>query len=218
MDPQPQSLFLYTPGPEPISPLRRSTRADVGYSAGLIAALLAAGVMLSGCRATSNSVPDAAVQARVEAKEKAEQQAHLRDATRQELEQIPPPSKSLYLAVHSRDAWGNPFLMVGRDTVNLRVINPDANPSSFGPGGLLRPASARKQEVDIRLADLPSALGALPTNAWPYGRVIAIEEGGTDVKADRPQIRRNVETAIQTLNDLGIVVDEWTGPNGSLLR
>jgi len=32
------------------------------------------------------------------------------------------------------------------------------------------------------------------------------------------QVRRNVEATIQILNDLGIVVDEWTGPNGSLLR
>jgi hypothetical protein len=31
-------------------------------------------------------------------------------------------------------------------------------------------------------------------------------------------IRRNVEATIQMLNDLGVVVDEWTGSNGALLR
>jgi hypothetical protein len=188
----------------------------------LVPAALATCVM-AGCSRSQPGAPvDPAIQAKEQAREQAQQQAQAaaqsRDAARQELEQVPPPSKSLYLAVHSRDAWGNPFLVVGRDMVNLRVVYPDANPSSFGSGGLLRPAGARRQELDIRLSDLPQALGALPENAWPYGRVVAIEEAGTAAKADRPQIRRNVEAAIQTLNDLGIVVDEWTGPNGSLLR
>jgi len=178
---------------------------------------------LLGCSAPSTGpVPNATVAAKQQAKSEAQKQAqaaaHLRDVSRQQLENVPPPSKSLYLAVHSRDAWANPFLMVGRDSINLRMIYPDANGSTLGSGGLLRPASARRQDLEIRLADLPTALAALPENAWPYGRVIAIEEGGTAIKADRAQIRRNVEAAIQTLNDLGVVVDEWTGPNDSLLR
>jgi hypothetical protein len=49
---------------------------------------------------------------------------------------------------------------------------------------------------------------AIPVSAWPYGRVIAIAEGPSDPK-DRPKVRRNVEAAIQQLNDLGIVVQEW---------
>jgi hypothetical protein len=179
-------------------------------------------LVMAGCSgkgaAAGDPVAEAREQAKLQASELAQQQAHLRDVSRQELEQIPPPSKSLYLAVHTKDAWANPFLVVGRDKVNLRVVYADSNPSTFNPGGLLRPVSAREQDIDVRLGDLPSALGAVPENAWPYGRVIAIEEGGTAVKADRAQIRRNVEATIQTLNDLGIVVDEWTGSNGSLLR
>lgn len=181
-------------------------------------------LLMSGCSriTTYSATTDTAAQAREQAKQQAveqsQKQAHLRDVSRQELEQIPPPSKSLYLAVHTKEAWANPFIVVGRDKLNLRVVYADSNPSTFNPGGLLRPVSAREQDLDVRLADLPSALGAVPENAWPYGRVIAIEEGGTAIKADRAQIRRNVEATIQTLNDLGIVVDEWTGPNGSLLR
>lgn len=188
------------------------------------AAFTVAVCLLSGCSVGTNTgtgaavAPDAAGQAREQAQQVAQRQVQLRDATRQQLEQVPPPSKSLYLAVHSRESWGNPFLTVGRDSVNLRVIYPDANPSNFAPNGLLRPAAARRQDLDIRLADLPKALGSLPENAWPYGRVAAIEEAGAAAKADRPQIRRNVEAAIQTLNDLGIVVDEWSGPSGSLVR
>jgi hypothetical protein len=140
------------------------------------------------------------------------------DKARQEIDQIPPPAKSRYLAVHNQESWTNPFLIVGRDTVHLRIILPDMNPSAYGTGTMLRPAEARKQELDVRLADLPGALSAVPEGAWPYGRVVAVEETPISAKADRPQVRRNVEATIQLLNDLGVVVDEWTGPNGSLLR
>jgi len=147
---------------------------------------------------------------------KAAQQAA--DKARQEIDQIPPPAKSRYLAVHTQENWTNPFLIVGRETVHLRIILPDANPSAYGTGTMLRPTEARKQELDVRLADLPNALSAIPEGAWPYGRVVAVEETPITAKADRPQVRRNVEATIQLLNDLGVVVDEWTGPNGSLLR
>jgi hypothetical protein len=59
-------------------------------------------------------------------------------------------------------------------------------------------------------ADLAKAVSAIPPSAWRYGRVIAVEESGAAAK-DRPKVRRNVEAAIQQLNDLGIVVEEWPG-------
>jgi hypothetical protein len=151
-----------------------------------------------------------------------QQQAHAaqqaKDSARQEIDQIPPPAKSRYLAVHTQESWANPFLTVGRQSIRMRVILPDANPGAYGTGTMLRPADARKQELDISLSDLPNALSAVPQGAWPYGRVVAVEETPVTTKADRPQVRRNIEATIQVLNDLGIVVDEWTGPNGSLLR
>ena len=140
------------------------------------------------------------------------------DTARQQIEEIPPPAKSLYLAVHTESSWANPFLIVGRENIHLRVTYPDANPSPIGQGTLLRPADARKQELDIRMADLPTALAAIPAAAWPYGRVVAVEESPVTAKVDKHRVRRNVETTIQVLNDLGVVVDEWTGPSGSLLR
>jgi hypothetical protein len=140
------------------------------------------------------------------------------DEYRQELEQIPPPSKNRYLSVHSQDAYGNPFLVVHPQTVTVNIIYRDQDPNAFAGGGLLRPVKARKQAIDVRLADLPNALASLPTDVWPYGRVVAIEESPTAPKTERVAIRRNVEAAIQVLNDLGVVVDEWTGSTGALLR
>jgi Asp-tRNA(Asn)/Glu-tRNA(Gln) amidotransferase A subunit family amidase len=39
--------------------------------------------------------------------------------------------------------------------------------------------------------------------------VIAVAESPLANSKDRPKVRRNVEAAIQQLNDLGIVVEEW---------
>jgi hypothetical protein len=85
----------------------------------------------------------------------------------------------------------------------------DANPSTIGQGSLLRLEAARRQEVQVRTADLADALIALPPGAWRYGRVVAVAESPLVNKKDRPTVRRNVEAAIQQLNDLGIVVEEW---------
>ncbi len=140
------------------------------------------------------------------------------DAAREELEQILPPSKMRYLGIRTKDAYANPFLVVHPETITLTIIFPDQDPNAFGTGGMLRPVNARRKQFEIRLADLPDALASLPAYVWPYGRVVAIEESPAPPGAARVAIRRNVEAAIQDLNDLGVVVDEWTGANGALLR
>lgn len=134
---------------------------------------------------------------------------------RESLDQIPPPSKHRYINVHSTDAWVNPFLSVHRDSVTLRVIFPQRTGSPVDGGTMLHPVDARRQELDVRLQDLPEALAAVPDFSWPYGRVVAVEESPTAPRQDRAQVRRNVEVIIQMLNNLDIVVDEWTGPTGN---
>jgi hypothetical protein len=173
---------------------------------------------LAGCSKSVKQSIDAAAEARQQAQVEQKAMQKAEDTARQQIEQIPPPAKSRYLAVHTQESWANPFLVVGRETVHMKIMLPDANPGAYGTGTMLRPVEARRQELDLRLTDLPNALSAVPTGSWPYGRVVAVEETPVSAKADRPQIRRNVEATIQMLNDLGVVVDEWTGPNGSLLR
>jgi hypothetical protein len=177
----------------------------------LLCAVMAAS---SGCKDQA-STPGPS---RAEARQERQQQRSKMETAREELEQIPPPSKNRYLAVHTKDAYGNPFLVVHPATVTLTIIYRDQDPNAFSAGGLLRPPAARKQEIDVRPGDLPQALSSLPTDAWPYGRVVAIEESPAAPRTERVAIRRNVEATIQMLNDLGVVVDEWTGSNGALLR
>ena len=78
----------------------------------------------------------------------------------------------------------------------------------------MRPVNARRVTLNVSLDKLGEALNAIPHNAWPYGRVAAIEEAHKIPTGGRPQVRRTMEATIKTLTDLGIVVYEWneTGP------
>ncbi len=192
------------------SPVPMRLQRTLGGACLVLLPLILAGCSHSTTPVTSETVTTRSQQARMERAS--------REKERTQLDQIPPPSKSLYLAVRSQDAWANPFVSVDKDMLTLRIIMPDANPSPAGQGGLLRPVNARKQTLQIRFSELPDALAALPTEAWPYGRVVAIAEAPTTNRTIRPEIRRKMEATIQTLNDLGIVVDEWAGPGGGLLR
>lgn len=174
-------------------------------------------IFLSGCR--QGAKPEGIQQPtpRQLQQQQARALAKKEATARVSLEEIPPPSKHLYVNVRSTDAWQNPFLTVHRDTLTLRVIFPQQTTSALDAGTLLHPAAARRQELEIRMSDLPEALAAVPEYSWPYGRVVAIEESATASRQDRAQIRRNVEQAIRIVNDLDVVVDEWTpGGNGLL--
>ena len=137
-------------------------------------------------------------------------QQQLTDQVRQQLEMIPPPSKTRYMAVRTLTSWENPYLTVQDNMVTLHVMLEDANTSALGQGGLLRPVGARRQDLTIRAGDLASALNAVPPNAWPYGRVVAVEEAHNTPPSARPEVRRNMELVMKALGDLGVVVYEWS--------
>ncbi|UWZ84725.1 hypothetical protein [Occallatibacter riparius] len=170
--------------------------------------LLLLAAAISGCRQEKQAVQNVAQHA-AQVEQKAQAAATQRDADRAELAKIPLPTKSHYINVHDPGEWKNPFISVDADTIDLRIIQADANPSDVGQGSMLRPEAARRQELQIRPEDLTKALIALPERAWPYGRVVAIAESPEADRKKRPLVRRNVEAAIQRLNDLGVVVEEW---------
>jgi hypothetical protein len=165
-------------------------------------------VALTACHKEEQAVEGVAQKA-ANAERQAQATATLRDQQRAQLASIPLPTKSLYIDIHEPGAWANPFLSVEADSLDLRVNLADANPSPVGEGTMMRPAAARRQELQLRPADLASAIVALPPSAWRYGRVIAVAEAPGASPKDRAKIRRNVEAAIQQLNDLGILVEEW---------
>ncbi|WP_419805581.1 hypothetical protein [Terriglobus sp.] len=154
---------------------------------------------LAGCKTTPANVAAANLE-----------RSHQVDRARQDLQQIPPPSKALYLNVQRLEDWQNPSLTVQEKMITVHVVAPDANPSDLGRGTMLRPDAARMQILNIDAKDLPQALNAIPKEAWPYGRVVAIEEARDAPAAARPQLRRNIESALDTLTNIGIVADEWS--------
>ena len=178
-----------------------------------VCALLLASLVTACSHPPSPSKAAGSVEAAAAAREKAMQQeraaAQAQDADRQELASIPLPSKSVYMNIHTRMSWTNPFLIVSKSTINLSMLYPQSGPASSPGDALLRPVAARRRVLDLRLADLPEALTALPPDTWPFGRVIAVEEDPTAARKDLPAVRRNVEATMQSLSDLGIVVYEW---------
>ncbi len=190
-----------------------SKRVQLNLSATANATLaLLVGMSLVACHKEEQAVvgvAQKAVSAEHQAQAAAQAAASKRDQQRAQIALIPLPTKSLYVDVHEPGAWSNPFVSVDAGWINLRVTMADANPSTLGQGSLLRIEAARRQEIQVRPADLAEAIIALPPGAWRYGRVVAVAESPLANKKDQPKIRRNVEVAIQQLNDLGIVVEEW---------
>lgn len=175
---------------------------------GLALAPVLVAVLIPGCRKEEQAVVGVA-QTAVKAQQQAQAAATERDQQRAALSAIPLPTKSMYVDVHEASAWANPFLSVDADRLTLRILLPDTNSSAAAQGSMLRPEGARRQEIPLRPGDVVKALIALPPGAWRYGRVVAIAESPAANQKDQPKVRRNVEAAIQQLNDLGIVVYEW---------
>ncbi len=179
--------------------------SEVDLKRSLFPSLCVAMVLVCGLSGCTRSTAPAAMQTGSNA---ASQQQALEE-TRQQLELIPPPSKIRYMAVRSLSAWENPYLTVQDGMVTLHVLMADANTSGLGEGGMLRPMGARRQDLNVRLSELTAALNAIPATAWPYGRVIAVEEAHEIPASARPQVRRSMETVMKTLSDVGVVVYEW---------
>lgn len=160
--------------------------------------LLLVPALLTGCK---TAPPDTAA-SRLE-------HTHQVEVAREDLQQIPPPSKHLYLNVGRLEDWQNPALTVQEKMISIHVLMADSNPSDLGKGTMLRPTAARIQVLNVDPKNLAEALNAIPKDAWPYGRVVSIEEARDAPQSARPQLRRNIEAAIDTLNSIGVVPDEW---------
>lgn len=176
--------------------------------AACMAAFLA--IAISACHKEEQAVAGVARNA-ARAEKQAQANATESDSERAALAKIPLPTKSLYINIHDPSQWENPFIAADAEYLDLHVMMQDANPSTATEGTLLRLKAARQQEMQIRPSDLAKAISALPARAWPYGRVVAVAESPEADRKQRPAVRRNVEAAIQKLNDLGVVVEEWPG-------
>ena len=171
-------------------------------SAALLA--LSTSLAVSGCRNSGNTF---------DMSHQAAKWAAAKTSARQELTQIPPPLKSVYLNINQESQWQNPFLSVEQNMIQLRIYLPDENASPIDRGGITRLSSARKLVVNVRLAELPRALSSLPAGAWPYGRVVAIGRD-KETSQNRAWFPNHLDITLRALQDMGVVVDDWNHPAG----
>ena len=165
-------------------------------------------MFLTGCR--GHSLPSPATE-QAKAQQRAQQNALL-NSEREDLSQIPPPAKSKFMAIHTIESWENPSLTIQPGMVTLHVLLADPIPQA-GAGGMLRPIGARKQDLNVSLDKLGDAIASIPASAWPYGRVIAVEEAHKIPAAGLPAVRRSMEAAVGVLNDLGVVAYDLSEGN-----
>jgi len=104
-----------------------------------------------------------------------------------------------YKSVHDANAWLNPYLVMRADGIEVIAQ------------GI---ASGRKT---VSSNDLLRTLVELPMSAWPYGRVIAVQDTGVRAadrngvldRNDEEAINRNHQAGIKILLDLRVKVEAW---------
>jgi uncharacterized lipoprotein len=78
--------------------------------------------LLSGCSHSPSDSAKAAAAARQQARAQARAAVAAENQDRQQLESVPLPSKNVYMSIHTRQSWVNPFLIVSKSTVNLSML------------------------------------------------------------------------------------------------
>jgi len=103
------------------------------------------------------------------------------------LESIPAADPSKYPPLSNMSGWKNPYLIVRENGIGFLDL------------------SNREIHV-LKLEEIPAELVALPSSAWPYGRVVlvaqAVPKNPTDqTKAD---LRKNRALLLGTLKELDV--------------
>ena len=105
------------------------------------------------------------------------------------IQQIPSADSSKYAAVRDMKTWRNPYLIVRVDGV-----------------GLLDVSNNEQQILDPD--KLAEALAKLPMSAWPYGRVVAIQEiSAASSEEDKAKLRKNRALAAGALESMKVLIN-----------
>ncbi|HEY5346228.1 MAG TPA: hypothetical protein VIK62_07790 [Verrucomicrobiae bacterium] len=99
---------------------------------------------------------------------------------------IPPADRHAYKGIRDSADWRNPVVSVYADGIEVR-----------GVAGHISPEK------------LTDVLKQLPTNAWPYGRVVGVGEVGIRSGNDDILIKNNMVKILKSLKEAGIEVELW---------
>jgi hypothetical protein len=103
------------------------------------------------------------------------------------LERIPAPDPTKYPPFHNMTDWKNPYLVVREDGIGFVDLS--------------------NREVHIlKPEEIPAELVALPSSAWPYGRVVLIAQAVPKDPSDQTKVelRKNRALLLGTLKELDV--------------
>jgi len=104
---------------------------------------------------------------------------------------VPTADPSKYRSVRDARDWQNPYFVVYANGIDAR------------------PISAATEAARMSPAEVVGYLEKLPSIAWPYGLVVAVQEGGLRAPGDNVQIRKNAEDLKRLLAKTGVKVESW---------
>jgi hypothetical protein len=108
-----------------------------------------------------------------------------------DLQSIPAPNPAKYPNSGDPKGWQNPYLVVRDDGIGLVDLS--------------------NHEVHIlRPDEVPAGLGALPSSAWPYGRVVLVSEAVPKIPTDqaKAEVRKNRGLLAGTLKEMDVQIRE----------
>jgi hypothetical protein len=104
---------------------------------------------------------------------------------------IPSADPNKYHAVVDARDWQNPYLIVNAKGIEARPISVTIDAPTMEP------------------ADMLTYLEKLPSDAWPYGLVVVVQENGLRNPGEDASIKRNREELVRLLEEVGVKVELW---------
>jgi hypothetical protein len=103
------------------------------------------------------------------------------------LESIPPPDPAKYPPFNNMSGWKNPYLIVRENGIGFLDLS--------------------NREIHILTPEeIPAELVALPSSAWPYGRVVLVAQAVPKSPSDQTKtdLRKNRALLLGTLRELEV--------------
>ena len=104
---------------------------------------------------------------------------------------VPPADPTKYRSVRDARDWQNPYFVVHANGIDALPTNAATWAPRMSP------------------AEVVGYLEKLPSIAWPYGLVVAVQESGVRGPGDDAQIRKNREELQRLLTEAGVKLELW---------
>lgn len=106
---------------------------------------------------------------------------------------IAPADPAKYRSIRDGQDWKNPYFIVQAKGIDAVSLKPATKIATMAP------------------ADVIAYLEKLPSSAWPYGLVVAVQEAGIRAggHVDDAPIKENLEELVRLLEKAGVKVKLW---------